>query len=59
MHVKLTCTCGLIIKDIGKMLSVDKLKVKTTNIFRNAKLKPIKTNTAIWFNKICRLYMLN
>jgi hypothetical protein len=29
-------------------------QAKIYNIYRNTKLKLLKTNTAIWFNKMCR-----
>ena len=29
-------------------------QAKLYNIYKNTKLKLLKTNAAIWFNKICR-----
>jgi hypothetical protein len=33
-------------------------QAKTTNNFKNAKEKLLKTKAAIWFNKICRIDQL-
>jgi len=33
---------------------VNAQQVKPYNIYENTKLKLLKTNAAIWFNKICR-----
>ena len=30
------------------------IKAKLHNIFKNTKLKLLKTNAAIWFNKMCK-----
>ena len=33
---------------------IDAQQAKYYNIYKNTKLKLMKTNAAIWFNKICR-----
>jgi hypothetical protein len=33
---------------------IDAQQAKYCNIYKNTKLKLLKTNAAIWFNKICR-----
>jgi len=37
---------------------IDAPKRKLINNFKNAKQKWLKTNAAIWFNKICRINQL-
>jgi hypothetical protein len=37
---------------------IDAQQAKLHNIFKNTKLKLLKTNAAIWFNKICIIKQL-
>jgi hypothetical protein len=37
---------------------IDAQQAKMSNSFKNAKQKLLKTNAAIWFNKICRINQL-
>ena len=36
------------------MKFVNAQQAKPCNVYKNTKLKLLKTNAAIWFNKICR-----
>ena len=36
------------------MKIINTQQAKISNIYKNTKLKLLKTNTAIWFNKMCK-----
>ena len=42
----------------GQLYSIAAQQAKVIDGFRNAKLKLLKTNAAIWSNKICRINQL-
>jgi hypothetical protein len=37
---------------------IDAQQAKLQNIYKNTKLKLLKTNAAVWFNKMCRIKQL-
>jgi hypothetical protein len=37
---------------------IDAQKAKLGNNYKNTKLKLLKTNAAIWFNKICKHFLI-
>ena len=37
------------------MKIIEALQAKLCNIYKNTRLKLLKTNVALWFNKMCRL----
>ena len=34
---------------------IEAQQTKVCNVYKNTKLKLLKTNAAIWFNKLCRM----
>ena len=40
------------------ILHIDAGQAKVCNIYKNTKLKLLKTNAAIWFNKMCKIKQL-
>ena len=42
----------------GNLKLIDARQAKVCNIYKNSKLKLLKTNAAIWFNKVCKIKQL-
>ena len=39
----------------GNLKLIDARQAKVCNIYNNTKLKLLKTNAVVWFNKVCKI----